>query len=76
MKNNGLCNEYRGGRLIKACAKGGAEVRQGKGDHVVIAYRGSHQTIPNRTLGKGLQCKILKWMITVGLAVLILVVIF
>lgn len=76
MKDKSLCREYRGGRLIKACAKGGADVRRGKGDHVVVEYKGSHQVIPDRTLGKGLQCKILKWMISVGLAVLILVVIF
>lgn len=59
--------EYNGKELIKACAKGGAVIRQGKGDHVIVQYKGKQEVIPSRTLGKGLQSKIIKWMIQSGL---------
>lgn len=60
--------EYNGRELIKACCKGGAKMRQGKGDHVIIeCSNGSREVIPARTLGRGLQCKIIKWMLKNGL---------
>lgn len=60
--------EYNGRELIKACVKGGATARTGKGDHVVVCCaNGSKEVIPARTLGHGLQSKIIKWMLKNGL---------
>jgi hypothetical protein len=70
--------EYNGRVLIKACVQAGAVAREGKGDHVVIycPETKSREVIPARTLGRGLQCKIIKWMLKNGLIALSLIVIW
>lgn len=65
--------EYNGRKLIKACCKQGARMRQGKGDHVIVEYKGSREVIPARTLGHGLQSKIVKWMLKNGLIAVCLI---
>lgn len=61
--------ETDGRKLIKHCEKMGAETRWGKGDHKIVKYNGSQEVIPARQLGHGLQSKIVKWMVKVGLVV-------
>lgn len=61
--------EHDGRRLIKHCEKMGADTRWGKGDHKIVSYKGSQEVIPARPLGHGLQSKIVKWMVKVGLVV-------
>ncbi len=62
--------EYDGRVLAKVCQLNGGDRRHGDGDHDVITYRGQQEVIPQRPLGHGLQCKIVKWMFAVGLAVM------
>ena len=54
----------------KEAKKHGLTVRHGKGDHDIIeapAGRG-YMTVPlHRELGRGLECKILKWFKTLGI---------
>jgi hypothetical protein len=70
-----LLHEYDGRALIKHCVKHGATTRNGAGDHVVVcAPSGKSEVIPSRTIGHGLQCKIVKWIFAAGLAVISVVV--
>jgi len=64
MSHNGYAD---GSRIIKDCKKHGAEIRYGKGDHVVVSGRGGAVVIPNREIGKGLACKILKQLAKIGI---------
>lgn len=63
----------KGQNIIKHCEKSGCEVRRGKGDHVVVYSPDGKErmVIPDRPIGYGLECKITKWMRTVGILVFI-----
>lgn len=70
-----LLNEHDGRALIKHCVKRGATIRWGAGDHCIVkAPNGTSEPIPARTLGHGLQAKIVKWILAAGLAGLFLLV--
>ena len=70
-----LLHEYDGRALIKHCVKKGATTRWGAGDHCIVkAPNGTSEPIPARVIGHGLQCKIVKWILAAGMAVLALVV--
>lgn len=73
---NDIRKEYNGRKLAKHCVKQGAILKRIKGDHAVYEYNHQTQVIPLRPLGHGLQCKIVKWMIAVGLAVTIWIIVF
>lgn len=59
-----------GRELIKRAHKAGLRVERGKGDHVnVFGPQGrGYMTIPQRELGKGLACTIIKWLIAAGVS--------
>ncbi len=65
-----LLKESDGRALIKHCEKKGAATRWGKGDHCIVIYKSQCMPIPARTIGHGLQSKIVKWIFAVGLAAL------
>jgi mRNA interferase HicA len=51
----------------------GVNVRQGKGSHQVIEYKGEQFAVPvhgNEDLSKGLRHSLIKWLIRVGLGLL------
>lgn len=70
-------NDYSNGKnVIRAAEKAGCEVRRGKGDHVVV-YSPKHDqmmVVPDREMGYGLECKIVKWMKLVGIITLLVIV--
>lgn len=61
-------NDMDGRKLIKKAKEAGLRIEQGKGDHVNVygpTGRG-YMTIPQRPIGKGLCCTIVKWLIAAG----------
>lgn len=69
-------NQLRKGKeFVDYAEKKGAEIRRGKGSHVIVRYKGESFVIPehNQDLGTGLRAKIIKWFIAVGLGLLILI---
>lgn len=60
---------FDGHDLIKQVGKvDGINVRRGKGDHVFVDDGQGHSTtIPDRTLGKGLWCMIVKQLKPMGI---------
>jgi hypothetical protein len=61
-----------GAEAIKTAEKAGCNVRRGKGDHVDVELPdGSHQTVCDREMGRGLGCKIWKAFKIAGLLVLV-----
>ena len=59
----------KGKEFINYAEKHGATVRQGKGSHKIVQFKGESFSIPehNEDLGKGLRAKIIKWFIAIGL---------
>ncbi len=58
--------------LAKKAKKKGLRVKNGRGDHVIIyapVGRG-FIIIPDRKLGKGLACAIIKWLLAAGVSFL------
>ena len=63
-------------KMETAARRAGLEVRNGKGDHArFVAPDGTSMTYCRREMGKGLACKIVKWLVTRGV-VLVLVIAF
>lgn len=62
--------ELQGRYLIKQAEKAGLRVEEGKGDHAkVYAPEGrGYMIIPERNIGKGLACSIVKWLIAAGVS--------
>lgn len=56
--------------LIKQAEKAGLKVEYGRGDHVKVYGKEGrgYEIIPNRDIGRGLACKIIKWLIAAGVA--------
>ncbi len=72
-------NQLRKGKeFVSHAEKKGAEIRRGKGSHVVIKYKGESFVVPehNTDLGTGLRAKIIKWFIAIGLGILIFAFLF
>jgi predicted RNA binding protein YcfA (HicA-like mRNA interferase family) len=72
-------NQLRSGEeFISHAEKKGAKIRQGKGSHTIVEYKGESFVIPVHSgdLGKGLRHKIIKWFLAVGLGILIFICIF
>ncbi len=68
-------NQLRSGKeFVNYAEKKGAKIRQGKGSHTVVEYKGESFVIPIHSgdLGKGLRHKIVKWFISIGLGILII----
>lgn len=54
---------------VREAAKAGCDIRQGKGDHVIV-YSPDHTsqvTVPRSLNGNGTECKIVKWMKAFGI---------
>lgn len=66
--------ETDGRQLIKRAAAQGCIVRAAKGDHVLVQKGAMAVVIPNRKLGKGLACKIVKKLTTMGVLLTLLVI--
>ena len=63
-------------KMETAARRAGLEVRNGKGDHArFIAPDGTSMTYCRREMGTGLACKVIKWLVTRGV-VLVLVIAF
>lgn len=61
-----------GQEAIKVAEHNGCNIRRGKGDHVDIEFPdGSHQTVCDREMGRGLGCKIWKAFKLAGLLVIV-----
>lgn len=65
----------KGKEFVDWAAKKGAIVRQGKGSHKIVEFKGESFSIPehNEDLGKGLRSKIIKWFTGIGLGILIII---
>ena len=64
--------EINGKQVIKEAQKRGADIRQGKGDHVIIWSGGSQMSVPNKVIKSDLAYKISKWITITGLGAFIL----
>jgi predicted RNA binding protein YcfA (HicA-like mRNA interferase family) len=62
--------DFDGRKLIREAEKRGAEIRSGRGDHVIVKGPRGMTVIPNRQMGKGLFRKIVKQLALIGLALL------
>jgi predicted RNA binding protein YcfA (HicA-like mRNA interferase family) len=61
-----------GAEAIKVAEQAGCNVRRGKGDHVDVELPdGSHQTVCDREMCRGLGCKIWKAFKIAGLLVIV-----
>jgi predicted RNA binding protein YcfA (HicA-like mRNA interferase family) len=61
--------QYDGHYLIKECQKCGAEVERGRGDHVKVKGPTGQTVIPDRVMGKGLWCTVLKQLLKAGVKI-------
>ncbi len=64
---NDIRSEHDGRKLIKYCEAHGAVGRWAKGDHRLEKCKNSVTVIPARPIGRGLQCKVIRWMEAVGI---------
>ena len=65
--------EINGKQVIKEAQKRGADIRQGKADHVIIIWSGGSQmSVPNKVIKSDLAYKISKWITITGLGAFIL----
>lgn len=63
----------KGKDIEKAAVKGGCDVRNGKGSHIVVrAPDGRSMAVYHGELSKGVECKILKWLAGLGITVNVL----
>lgn len=56
-----------GNKAINFAKSNGCNIRNGKGDHVIVEYKGKQEVIPSRDVGFGLACKIFKFFKSCGL---------
>lgn len=64
-----------GKELLSYAERNGCEIRNGKGSHYIVQYEDRATVIPvhgNKQLGPGLLRVLIKWFISAGLGVLVL----